>query len=155
MNEAPRRLVIGVGNVDRGDDAVGLLIARELKRILPGDATVLEQGGDGAELLELWSGGGRVVVIDSADCPDPPGTVHRFDAIAGPVPVQAFARSTHAFGLAEAVELSRALGRLPAGLVIYGIVGKCFDLGAALSPAVEAAAGAVIPAVLAELGNRI
>jgi hydrogenase maturation protease len=47
-----------------------------------------------------------------------PGTIRRLDAIAQPFPKGAFRRSTHAFGVAEAIELSRAMGELPKSLVV-------------------------------------
>ena len=49
-------------------------------------------------------------------------------------------RSTHAFGVAEALELARALNRLPPCLLIYGIEGKNFAMGTGLSPEVRTAA---------------
>ena len=47
--------------------------------------------------------------------------------------------STHHFGLAEAVELARALDRLPPRLWIYGIEGKQFEQGSVPSPEVTQA----------------
>jgi hydrogenase maturation protease len=41
---------------------------------------------------------------------------------------------------AEAVELARALGRLPARTVIYDIEGESFEIGAGLTLAVASAA---------------
>jgi hydrogenase maturation protease len=67
----------------------------------------------------------------------------------------ALLRSTHAFGLAEAVELARALGRLPRFLVVYGVEGKCFTPGAALSAGVEAAAADAAARVLDEVGSLL
>ena len=49
--------------------------------------------------------------------------------------------STHALGVAEAIELGRALGRLPRRLLVFGIEGGSFDAGAGLSPEVERAVG--------------
>src|SRR5215207_5591238 len=53
------------------------------------------------------------------------------------------ARSTHAFGVADAIELARTLGRLPARLEIYTIEGADFTAGAGLSPPVAAAVNAL------------
>ena len=47
--------------------------------------------------------------------------------------------STHAFGVADAVELARALGRLPGRLDVYAIEGASFTAGDSLSPEVERA----------------
>src|ERR1039457_2451863 len=51
------------------------------------------------------------------------------------VAVDRYRCSTHAFGVAEAVQLARVLERLPRRLLIYGIEGRRFDLGSA--PSVE------------------
>ncbi|HEX6779152.1 MAG TPA: hydrogenase maturation protease, partial [Ktedonobacterales bacterium] len=68
------------------------------------------------------------------------GTIYCFDAQAQPIPTSVFARSTHAFGVAEAVELARVLNQLPPSLTVYGIEGKCFAAGTGLSPSVARAA---------------
>jgi hydrogenase maturation protease len=146
-----RDLVIGVGNPDRGDDAVGLLAARQVKHAAPPGVTVIEAGSDGATLMELWKGAATVIVIDAAHCLGKPGTIHRFDASAAPIPMQSFPRSTHAFGLADGIELSRVLRQLPNRLIVYGIVAKCFNLGASADPVVEAAAHQVACRVLEDL----
>ncbi len=55
-----------------------------------------------------------------------------------------FRSSTHAFGVGDAVELARALGRLPARVVVYGVEGADFTAGAPLSAAVESAVEHVV-----------
>jgi len=73
----------------------------------------------------------------------------------GPLPESCWAKTgrggTHAFGLAAAVELSRALGHLPPRVVLVGIEAASFDHGAPLSPAVEAAVGPAVAQVRAVL----
>lgn len=111
---------------------------------------VLEQGGDGAALMEAWRGAETLIVIDAVASGAAPGAIHRFDAITRPIPKNAFRCSTHAFGLAEAIELSRALDEFPQNLVIYGIEGKNFAAGVGLSPEVEKAACEAVRQVFAE-----
>jgi len=136
---SPGILVIGAGNDLRHDDAAGLEAARRVRRIGGRAIEVIEACGDLSGLAGIWSGRDRVILLDAARSGAPCGTVHRLDAAAGPLPV-AFARgSTHGLGIAEAVELSRALGRLPRALVIYGIEGREFGPGTGLSPAVAEA----------------
>jgi hydrogenase maturation protease len=145
-------LVIGIGNVLRGDDAAGPMVAALLNRRL-GEEIAVASGGDVAELTVLWEGREAVVVVDAMASGRPPGAVARYDAVAGALPVQAFGRSTHAFGLAEAIELSRALGTLPARLVIYGIELGLTAIGGAPSPAVVAAVQVVVEAIAAEIAT--
>ena len=58
---------------------------------------------------------------------------------ATPLPRGALGMSTHGFGLAEALELARALGQLPRRCIVYAIEGASFETGAPLSPEVAAA----------------
>lgn len=128
--------MIGIGNEDRHDDAAGLATARLLRS--ERGARVIEQAGGAAELLEAWAGEPSVIVVDAMASGAPAGTVRRFDAVREPLPAVAAGASTHGLGLAEAVGLARALGRLPARLVLVGIEGADFSPGTGLGPAVAA-----------------
>jgi hydrogenase maturation protease len=123
-------LVIGIGNEFGGDDAVGLVVARQLKQIVPRHVTVLEHNGDGAALMELWKGADVVILIDAASSAARPGAARRFDATAAPLPAKMFRHSSHAFGVPEAIEMSRALKQLPPHLTVYAIEGHHFASGA-------------------------
>ncbi|HEY9079495.1 hydrogenase maturation protease [Magnetovibrio sp.] len=126
--------IIGVGNALRGDDGAAAAVVARLRT---DDIPAYVFDGDGAELMEMWQGQGRVIVIDAALSGAPPGTLHRFEANFEELPRNFFRHSTHQFGVAEAVEMARTLGRLPGELIVYGIEGARFDLGAPLSPGVE------------------
>jgi hydrogenase maturation protease len=144
-------LIIGIGNEYRGDDAAGLIVARRLKERLADSAIVIEQSGDGAALMEAWGGAEMVIIIDAVMSGAAPGTIHRFAASVQPLQKDAFRCSTHAFGVAEAIELARALGKFPQHLVVYGIEGKNFAAGVGLSAEVEKAAGETVRQALATI----
>jgi hydrogenase maturation protease len=130
-------LVIGIGNTYRSDDAAGILVARAIGELgLPGVRAV-EAVGEGAALMEAWKDARIVFVIDAVSSNSPPGMVHRLDAVNTRIPSEFFHYSTHAFSIAEAVELARALGQLPPRMVIYGIEGKEFSAGTSVSPEVR------------------
>ena len=142
-------LLVGLGNPDRGDDAIGPVVARAVRELgLPG-VRVLEHE-DPVGLIELWTGHDVAVVVDAVRSGRQVGTVHRLETGAGraPLPPSAWGgtgrEGTHAFGVAAVVELARALHRLPARLVVVGVEAGGFDHGAPLTPAVaDAVAGAV------------
>lgn len=140
LARAAPTLVIGVGNPDRGDDGAGRFVARRLRELAPADIVVREASGGAAEILDAWAGFARVVVVDAARSGVAPGTLLRFDASAAPLPASLARESTHGWGVAEAVELARALGRLPAELVVYALEGRRFGAGDALAPVVREAA---------------
>jgi hydrogenase maturation protease len=132
-------ILIGVGNGWRGDDGAGLALARRVRELAPSGVEVREVEGDATALMDAWSGAEHVVVVDAAQSEAAPGTVRRFDAGAAALPVRALRSSTHAFGVSDAVELARALGRLPDRLEVYAIEGASFTAGERLSPVVERA----------------
>ncbi len=135
-----RVVVIGIGNVYRGDDAVGLAVAERLRAREPSGVTVLDCEQEPTRLLDAWEGADVALVVDAAASGAvEAGTVHRFDTSEGRIPARVFRSSTHAFGVGDAVELARALGRLPGRVVVYGVEGADFTTGAALSAPVEAA----------------
>jgi hydrogenase maturation protease len=168
-----RTLVVGVGNDDRGDDGLGPLAARLLADTLagarpgvarPGDAgggpegpppnvEVVPWTGDPLGLLDRWAGVDRLVLIDAVVSGAAPGTTRRFG------PDAPFARaaeaSTHGLGLAEALALGRALGRLPEHIEVWGIEAVEFAAGAPLTPAVAEAVLALVDRLREELGAPV
>ncbi len=148
---ARQALVIGVGNPYRRDDAALREVVRRLRRRAPGGVRLMEQGGEGTALLEAWEGADLVILVDAVASGAAPGTVHRFDAADGPLPAALLRGSTHAVGVAEAVELARAMGRLPRRLLVYGIEGEHFSAGVGLSLRVRRAVRGVVAAILQDL----
>jgi len=143
-------LVIGVGNDYRCDDAVGLVVARALLARVPASVEVIEASGDGSALMEAWRGRRAVILIDAVAADARPGTIYRFDLLADELP-PALLSSTHAFGVAEAVELARSLEELPPHLLLCGIQGRVFRDGIGLSREVASALDAASEEVLGAL----
>jgi hydrogenase maturation protease len=144
-------LVIGVGNAYRGDDAAGLEVAHQLQMGVHPNLICCEQTGEGTALMQVWQGADRVIVIDAVSSNAMPGTIYRFQASAQSVPSSLFSCSTHAFSVAEAIELARALHELPAHLVAYGIEGENFGAGTGLSRPVQQAVNHVVESILREV----
>ncbi len=161
----PAVVVIGVGNALRRDDGAGVEVARRLgaRADAAGAAdaaiAVLEYEGEPLGLLELWEGARGAVLVDAIRSGAEPGTIHRVDASREPIPaLLRGSSSTHAVGVGEAVELARALGRLPERVVVYGVEGACFDAGSGLSEEVAGAVDSLAERVLREarsLGARL
>jgi hydrogenase maturation protease len=137
------RVVIGVGNGWRGDDAAGLEVARRIATAGPDGVRAVALEGEQSGLLEAWTAADDVAIVDACASGAAPGTLHRHDARAAPLPAHLSRSSTHAFGVAEAVELARALDRLPRTLTVYAIEGGSFALGERLTPPVARAVGAL------------
>jgi hydrogenase maturation protease len=146
-----KTLLIGVGNVYRSDDGVGIDVVRRIGKQAPAGVSILEASGEGAALLDAWAEAAAVILVDAVQSGAPPGTIHRLDALKEPIPSRFFHYSTHSFSVAEAVELARALNQLPPRLIVFGIEGKNFAAGESLSAEVEEAAAASAARILEEM----
>jgi hydrogenase maturation protease len=156
MSSASSRVaVIGVGNSWSGDDAAGVLAVRRLRGRVPKGVTLIEHEGEPTALLDVWEGAELAIVVDATSGGGSPGTVRLFDATTEPVPSRFSGMSTHAFTVAQAIELGRALSRLPARLVVVGIEGRSFEAGARLEPEVAAAVDAAAETVLERLDEHL
>lgn len=136
--------LFGVGNALRGDDGIGLVLARSVGALSPRRFTVRECTGEPAALIEQWTGVDAALLFDAVHSGGAPGAIFRVDVTETPLPDAFQQTSTHGFGVAEAVELSRALGVLPARLVVYGVEAASFGHGAEMTPEVAAAIPEVV-----------
>jgi hydrogenase maturation protease len=146
-----RCVVVGVGNAFRSDDAAGLEVASRLSGRVPAGVDVITCQQEPSRLLEAFKGAGAALLVDACSSGAEPGTLHRFDAAGAAIPARVFRSSTHAFGVGETIELARALGKLPATVIVYGVEGEEFAAGQGLSPRVEAAVARAAASVLEDL----
>ena len=151
MSKHRRVLVIGVGHPQRGDDALGWHLVDALRDRVPPNVEMRALSGEATALLEAWATADAVVVVDAMMSNSDPGRIRRFDAIREALPRSGFGVSSHGFGVVEAIELGRRLDALPGSLIILGVEGRDFNLGAPLSPPVLRSLDEVGEAVLSEI----
>lgn len=144
-------LIIGVGNEYRSDDAAGILAARVLKGLLPVEITIAENDGDGAKLMDLWNEYESVILIDAVSFGTKPGTIHTINANRTEFPKETSIHSSHMFGIAEAIETSRVLNKLPEKVTVYGIEGKSYEFGSTISDEVSNAIEKVVSEIQKEV----
>ena len=143
--------MVGVGNLERGDDAAGRIALARLRGRVAADLELIEESGEATALLAAMEGATAAYLIDTCISGAAPGTIHRFDVAAARGPRTLRACSTHGLGLAESLELARALGTLPSPCVLYAIEGTSFELGAPLSDAVRGQIDALCARIAAEI----
>ncbi len=151
-------LVVGLGSVDRGDDGIGPSVAAHVAALdLPHVRVVTHE--DPTSLVELMAGFDAVVVVDAMRSGAPAGTVTTLRAGAGRQPLGARMdpgpAGTHGIGLPMAIELARALGRLPEHLDVVAVEAATFEHGSGLSPSVAAAVPVAVAAVLGSLRGPV
>ena len=113
LDRLQKVLIVGIGNDYRGDDGIGFMIARKIREKLLIHVTAIEESGDGAVLMEAWQGYDIVILVDAISSGAKPGTIIKIDAGKKNVPAKYFHRSTHAFGVAEAIALAKTMKKLP------------------------------------------
>lgn len=147
-------VVVGIGNDARGDDGVGPRVIALLQDRVRGHVRLVAVGDDPLAVLDAWPGADLVILVDAMCTGAPPGRVERFEPSTMPgshLALHDTLASSHGVGLAETLELARALDRLPERLVLYGIEAASFEFGAPLSEPVAAAAAAVADRIAATL----
>lgn len=125
--------IIGVGNPLRGDDVLGHAVVDLLSaEALDPRVSLHKTGGDAADVVDLLGGCEAAIIVDAVQSDEPVGTVVILDC-AQSLPQQLFLCSSHAFGVAEGIELARTLGQLPALCHIVGVVANQWEPGAPMS----------------------
>lgn len=146
-------LVVGIGNRYRCDDAAGLEALTHLRQVSALPADLLEWEGELTALIERWEGYQQVILLDAVEAELPPGTVvrHEWRGEASGLQMKANWRSSHAVGVVEVFALAQALGRLPERVVLYGVVGQCFQQGVGLCMQVAQGVSEVVRYVVQEI----
>jgi hydrogenase maturation protease len=89
-----KTLVIGVGNLLRCDDGVGIHVVNRLNEVAPYIDT-LDVALGSVEILEAMKGRDRVFIVDAIQAGDEPGTIYRVNLSGGEEPP----RVTHSHGV--------------------------------------------------------
>ncbi len=140
MTAPPPVTVVSLGNPYRRDDGVGAAVLDRLRAAFSDDdrVRIADLDGEPVRIMQTWEGSSIVWVVDATSSDRSPGTIHEIDLTALDV-VGGGIEGGHAMGLAETVELARALDRLPPEMRVLGIEGATFDPGVGLSAPVGAA----------------
>jgi hydrogenase maturation protease len=146
-------LILGVGNLLLKDEGIGVHVARKLMDMdLPPYVEVVEGGTSGFDLLDDIEGRGKVVVVDTVQAGQPPGTLYRLShEDIEDRPKQRL--SLHDIDMTDLLNLSDLLGvEKPAEVIIIGVEPKDMETASMeLSPEVAARIPKVIELVMKEI----
>jgi hydrogenase maturation protease len=143
-------VVIGIGNVVRTDDGLGVHAIRRLRerRKCAEDVELIEGGTAGLLLLPHIADAHRVLIIDAINIGARAGTLVRLARGEG-----AFASgmTPHDVGLADLLDAARLTAAWPEELVLHGAQPRSTAFGTELTPPVAAALDGLVDAIEAEL----
>jgi hydrogenase maturation protease len=145
--------LLGLGNLMRTDDAVGMLTLCKLEECgrLPPEVRVIEGGTLGLDLLESLRGISHLLVLDAVDTGVIPGTLKRFEGLqVDDLPVS---KSVHLLGFSDLMGALRLIDAAPAEVVLLGVQPASTDWGTILTPKVETARYDLMQAALDQLAQ--
>lgn len=145
-------VIVGIGNEFRSDDGAGSAVAKHLAGMKLPNVRVVDQVGDGTDLINAWRDTDAAFVIDCMRSGNRPGTIRRFDVRREKIPEEILpGLSTHAFNIGATVRLSQSIGQLPRQLIVYGIEGSEYSVNDRLTRPVQAAVADVAGRIIAEI----
>jgi len=151
---AASTLIVGCGNLLRGDDAVGPLLVRRLaEEGVPKSVQLVDGGTAGMDIGFAMRGMQRVVIVDAATTQSEPGTIFRVPGAEIenlPAPQQ---MNMHSFRWDNALAFARWLlkDEYPTNIEVWLIEAGQLDVGEPLSAPVEASMEALVTRLLDEV----
>jgi len=142
--------IVGIGNTLLGDDGVGPRVIDMLAPHLADnpDVALVDGGTLGFALTGWLEDADCLIVVDAAKHGREPGELAVFEDEAMDAFVCRRGRSVHEVGLADALDMARLGGRLPARRILIGIEPETVDWGDQLSAPVAAAAEQAVAIIL-------
>jgi hydrogenase maturation protease len=143
-NESARIRLLGLGNEILADDAFGILVAREVERLIPRQVEVVCSSAAGFNLMDDMLGASRLIVVDTIVTGSArPGTIHVFRADQIP---KAPGVAPHFLGLFEVLAVGRQLHLdLPEEITVVAVeASDCATIGGVMHPEVRSAVNTVV-----------
>jgi hydrogenase maturation protease len=150
MESTKRICVLGLGNLMRVDDAVGMMALRALaesglvRENALGEIAFVEGGTLGLDLMYALTGVTHLLALDAVDVGAEPGTLVRFEKHElGEIPS---GKSVHLLGFSDLMGVMKLMGDEPEEIVLLGVQPKRIDWGTELTEEVQRAMGGLLTA---------
>jgi len=145
MSQKKKRLkIIGIGQSFRGDDAIGIIIVEEWRKLC---LSFIDEHGveseisslPGLGLIDMMAGFETIIFVDAVQTGiNLPGTIYKLrekqlaSFVSG-------SKSTHGWGAAESLRLGRELkiDEMPETVRVLGVEAGQFEVGADVSPEIQ------------------
>lgn len=146
-------IVLGLGNPLMSDEGIGVLLVNRLSELSDNypEADFIDAGTGGLNLLHLFEGREKAVLIDCANMEEEPGTIKKFTPEQVKSVKQLAHYSLHEQDLMKIIDMAKMLGQCPKQIVIFGIQPESVSLGQTLSAELEKKIGDYIKMICEEL----
>jgi hydrogenase maturation protease len=150
--------IIGCGNLNRSDDAVGVVIAQNLQEFLlkhpVSNVRIYDCGTAGIEVMFQAKGSQKLIIIDACSSNSSPGTIFE---VPGEelenLPAPSY--NLHDFRWDNALAAGRKIFKndFPQEVIVYLIEAKNLKLGLELTPPIQKAATVVLEKLKKQIIN--
>ncbi len=152
MATSGRIVVIGVGNLLKGDDGFGVRVIEALGgEDLPEGVECIDGGTGGPTLMVHFEDARALILIDAVDLGAEPGILRTFSLDEVTETQSGTPFSLHDLGVMPMLRLARKLQRCPPVVRFVGVQPERFDQGDRLTPVVKAAVPKAVDMVMQEL----
>lgn len=133
-----RIAVLGLGNLMRADDAVGMLAIQRLRidPRLPASVLLIEGGTLGLDLLYPLDGVTHLLALDAIESGAAPGTLLRFAG--SDIDLLPVAKSVHLLGFSDLLGALRLIDSAPREVVVLGVQPQVIGWSTVLTACVDA-----------------
>ena len=140
----PRVAVLGLGNLMRSDDAVGMLALQRLRADprFPRFAALIEGGTLGLDLIYPLEGITHLLALDAIDAGARPGTLLRYSG--DEISTLPISKSVHLLGLSDLIGAMHLVESAPAEIVVLGVQPQFTGWGTELTSKVDAALATLV-----------
>ena len=152
-----KHLIIGCGNMLRGDDAAGPVLIRRMweSTEFPESVQLADGGTSGMDVVFKMRDAENVIIVDASKTGAAAGTIYKVPGshIEEVPPVSG---GSHDFRWDHAISVARWLlgDHMPHNIDVYLIEGKQYEYGGELSPEVSSAVDQVAQRICQEVGVR-
>jgi len=145
-------LVLGIGNLVMGDDAVGALVAQKLQHEyrFADNVEIMDGGTLGLDLLPRLENITNLIIIDAVETGKKAGTRVRLCGDELPIALET-KLSPHQMGLKDLLAVSELMGHTPKEMVLIGVQPGSIEMEIGLTAEVQAQLDLLVSGVLSEL----
>jgi hydrogenase maturation protease len=145
--------VFGIGNILLSDDGVGVHVINKLRTDcqFPDYVELIDGGTKGLDLLPLFEGRDKVLIVDAANFKKEPGTIDMVEGDKIPAFLVSNKLSVHQIGLPDTLFAARLMNLMPPEMCLIGIQPKSMETGTELSDEISKRLDALTERVILKL----
>lgn len=150
-SETVKISILGLGNLMRTDDAIGMMALEALRfdRRLPHEVNLIAGENLGLDLLYHVEGTTHLMVLDAIDVGEEPGSLLRFEN--HEISMIPCGTSVHLLGMSDLLAAMHLLQCTPKDVIVLGVQPHATGWGTELTPPIEAALPRIVDAALEQI----